>query len=198
MLTSMYTLKSDCQGFTLISLLTPTVDTTYCDGVLIACLKTSQFMLCNTGSSDVKKSSIWGLRIVGGNVDEVEISTVSTTQCPAHSDIHSSTGIPRQANTGGDGDRGRTWRKEWLVLISVIRLDRSHTQVLHFLSVTKMLRFVRYPSILLKHSDCMVTANWYMFWHCTCVAANPHHNTWQFTAVSKCYICVMNYPDTLT
>jgi len=30
------TLRSECQGLTLTPLLTPTVDTTYCDGVLIA------------------------------------------------------------------------------------------------------------------------------------------------------------------
>ena len=102
-----HTLRFDFQGFTLPALLTPTVDTTYCNVVLIACHETSQFMLCDT--SDVQKSSIWGLGSVGGNVDEVEISTVSTTQCPAHSDIHSSTDISREANTGEDGDsRGGT------------------------------------------------------------------------------------------
>ena len=105
-----FTLRSDCQGLTLIPLLTPTVDTTYCDGVLIACLKPCQFTLCDTGSSDVQESSIWGLGIIGVNVDEVEISTVSTTQCPAHSDIHSSIGFPRprEANTGKNGERGGT------------------------------------------------------------------------------------------
>ena len=67
-------------------------------------------MLCNTASGDVQKSSIWGLGSIGGNVDEVEISTVSTTQCPAHSDIHSFTDISREANTGEGGDgRGGTW-----------------------------------------------------------------------------------------
>ena len=65
-------------------------------------------MLCDTASGDVQKSSIWGLGSVGGNVDEVEISTVSTTQCPAHSDIHSSTDISRECNTGEGGDRGGT------------------------------------------------------------------------------------------
>ena len=63
-------------------------------------------MLCNTGSGDVQKSPIWGLGSVGGNVDEVEISTVSTTQCPAHSDIHSSASdIFREFNTGEGGGR---------------------------------------------------------------------------------------------
>ena len=47
-------------------------------------------MLCDT---DVQNSPIWGLGSIGGNVDEVEISTVSTTQCPAYSHIHSSTDI---------------------------------------------------------------------------------------------------------
>ena len=65
-------------------------------------------MLCDTGSGDVQKSLIWGLGSIGGNVDEVESSTVSTTQCPAHSDIHSSTDISREANTGEGGNRGRT------------------------------------------------------------------------------------------
>ena len=57
-------------------------------------------MLCDTGSGDVQKSSIWGLGNIGGNVDEVEISTVSTTQSPPHSDIHSSTDIFIEVNTG--------------------------------------------------------------------------------------------------
>ena len=102
------TFKSDCQGLTLIPLLITTVDTTYCDVVLIACHKASQFMLCDTGSGDVQKSPIWSLRSIGGNVDEVEISTVSTTQCPSHSDIHSSTDIFREVNTGEGEGRGGT------------------------------------------------------------------------------------------
>ena len=102
------TLRGDCQGFTLPSLLTLTVDTMYCDVVFIACHETSQFMLCDTGSGDVQKSPIWGLGSIGGDVDEVVISTVSTTQCPAHSDIHSSTDTFREANTGEGGDRGET------------------------------------------------------------------------------------------
>ena len=57
-------------------------------------------MLCDTASGDVEKSPIWSLWSVGGNADEVEISTVSTTQCPAHSDIHSSNDIFREVNTG--------------------------------------------------------------------------------------------------
>ena len=104
----MHTLRSDCQGLTLTLLLTPAVDTTYSDGVPIACLKPCQFTLCDTGSSDVQEPSIWGIRIVGVNVDEIEIWTVSTTQCPAHSDIHNSIGILREANTGEGGERRRT------------------------------------------------------------------------------------------
>ena len=65
-------------------------------------------MLCDIGSGDIQKSSIGGLWSIGGNVDEVEISTVSTTQCPAHSDIHSSTDISREVNTGKGGGRGGT------------------------------------------------------------------------------------------
>ena len=70
-------------------------------------------MLCDTGSGDIQKSPIWSLESIGGNVDEVEISTVSTTQCPAHSDIHSSTDISREVITGEGGYRGGTWRNEW-------------------------------------------------------------------------------------
>ena len=103
-----HTLRSDCQGPTLPPLLISTVDTTYCDVVLIACHKTSQFMSCDTGSGDVQKSPIWALESIGGDVDEVEISTVSTTQCPAHSDIHSSTDIFREVNTGEEGERRGT------------------------------------------------------------------------------------------
>ena len=84
----------------------------YCDIVLIACPETRQFMLCNTASGDVQKFSIWSLGSIGANVDEVEVSIVSITQCPAHSDTHSSTDIFRDANTGEGGDRGRTWRNE--------------------------------------------------------------------------------------
>ena len=69
-------------------------------------------MLCDTGG-DVQKSPIWRLGSIGGNADEVEISTVSTTQCPARSDIYSSTDIFREANTGKGGGRGGTWRIEW-------------------------------------------------------------------------------------
>ena len=111
-----HTLRSDCQGLTLTPLLTPTVDTTYCYVVFIACYETSQFTLCNTASGDVQKSSIWCQRSIGGNVDEVEISIVSITQCPAHSDIHNSTGILREVNTGEGGGRGGTWRNEELPL----------------------------------------------------------------------------------
>ena len=100
----MPTLRSDCKGLTLPP---TTVDTTYCNVVLIACHETSQFILCDIGSGDIQKSPIWGLGGIGGNVDEVEISTLSTTQCPAHSDIHSSTDIFTDVNTG-EVDRGWT------------------------------------------------------------------------------------------
>ena len=81
----------------------------YCGVVLIAYHKTSQYTLCNTGSGDVQKSSIWGLGSISGNVDEVEIGTVSTPQCPAHSDIYSFTDIFREVNTEEGGDRGEAW-----------------------------------------------------------------------------------------
>ena len=126
------TLRSNCQGLTLISLLIPTVDTTYCDAVLIACHETSQFILCDTASGDVQKSPIWGLGSVGGNADEVEIRTVSTTQCPAHSDIHSSTSdIFRDINTGECGDSGWTCMNVCvkilynIILVMLIILKRS-------------------------------------------------------------------------
>ena len=103
-------LRSDCQGLTLPPYQSPTVDTTYFDVVLIACHETSQFMLCDSGSGDVQKSPIWDLGSISGNVDEVGISTVSTTQSPAHSDIHRSTDISKEVNTREGGDRGGTWR----------------------------------------------------------------------------------------
>ena len=113
-LRSILTLRSDCQGLTLPPHQTTTVwgHTTYCDVVLIACHETSQFILCDTGSGDVQKSSIWGLGSVGGDVDEVKISSASTIQCPAHSYIHSTTNIFRDVNTGESSDRGGTWKKE--------------------------------------------------------------------------------------
>ena len=98
-------MRSYCQGLTPIAFKIPTVDTSYCDTILIACHETSQ---CDTGSGDVQKSPIWGLGSIGGDADEVEISIVSTTQCPAHSDIHSSTEIFREVNTVEGGDRGGT------------------------------------------------------------------------------------------
>ena len=73
-------------------------------------------MLCDTGSGDIEKSTMWGLESIGGNVDEVEISTFSTTQCPAHSDIHSSTDISREANTGEGGDSRGTWIDQFYIL----------------------------------------------------------------------------------
>ena len=104
------TLWSDCQGLTLPPHKTTTVHshTMYCNVVLVACHETSQLFLCDTGTGDVQKSPIWGLVSIGGNGDEVEISTVSTTQCPAHSEIHSSIDISREVNTGEGGDRGGT------------------------------------------------------------------------------------------
>ena len=101
---SVLTLRSDCQGLTLTSLLTPAVDTTYCDVVLIAYHETSQFILCDNGSGDIQKPPIWSLGCIGGNADEVEVSTVSTTQCPVHSYIHSFTDIFRELNTVEDGN----------------------------------------------------------------------------------------------
>ena len=89
-----------------MSLLTLAVDTTYCDIIIIASLKTSQFILCDTCIGDVQKPPIWDPESIGGNVDEVEINTVSTTQCPVHSDIHSSADIFREANTREGGYRG--------------------------------------------------------------------------------------------
>ena len=69
-------------------------------------------MLCDTASGDVQKSPIWGLGSIGGDVDKVEISTFSTTQCPANSATNNSTIISREANTGEGGDsRGGTCMK---------------------------------------------------------------------------------------
>ena len=99
---------SDFQGLTLTPLLIPTVHTMYCNVVLIVCMKASQFILCDTGVGEVQKSSIWGLRSGGSDADEVEISTVSTTQCPPHSYIHSSTNIFREVNTAKSRNRRRT------------------------------------------------------------------------------------------
>ena len=65
-------------------------------------------MLWDSAGRDVQKSSIWRLGSISGDVDEVEISTVSTTQCPAHSHIHNSTNVFRDVNTGEGGDRGGT------------------------------------------------------------------------------------------
>ena len=98
------TLRSNYQGLTFTPLLTPTVDTTYCNVVLQANNEISELILCDTGIGNVQKTIIWGLRSIGGNVDEVEISTVSSTQCPVHSHIHSSTEIFREVNTGKSGD----------------------------------------------------------------------------------------------
>ena len=102
-----HTFRSNCQGLTRMSLLTPTVDTTYCDVIIITRLKTSQLILCDTGSGDVEKPPIWDPESIACNVDEVEVSTVSTTQCPVHSDIYSSSYIFRESITGEGGDGGR-------------------------------------------------------------------------------------------
>ena len=50
---SAHTSRSNCQGLTLPPLLTTTIDTTYCDVVLIVFDETSQFILCNTSSGGV-------------------------------------------------------------------------------------------------------------------------------------------------
>ena len=99
------TLRCNCQGLTLIALLIPTVDTTYSDVVFIVCHKASY---CDTIRSDVQRSSIWGLGSIAGNVNEVEISTVYTTQFPVYSDNLSSTDIFCEVNTGEGRDRGWT------------------------------------------------------------------------------------------
>ena len=101
------TLRSNCQGLTRMSLLPPTVDTTYCDVIIITCLKTSQFILFGTGNSDVQKPPIWDLESIGCDVDEVEVNTVSTTRCPVHGNIHNSNDIFRESLTGEGGDQGR-------------------------------------------------------------------------------------------
>lgn len=109
-----HTLRIDRQGLTLTSFTSPTANTTYCDVVFISCLKTSQFMLCNTCSTDLQKCSIRGLGFISGNIDDVGFNTISTDQCPAHSNTHSSIGTIREANTGEGRERGGTWRSEWL------------------------------------------------------------------------------------
>ena len=53
--------------------------------------ETSELMVCDTSVGDVQKSPIWDLGRVGANVNEVEISSVSTTRSPPHSHIHTST-----------------------------------------------------------------------------------------------------------
>ena len=100
------TLRSNCQGVTLTPLPPPTVDSMYCDVVLIVCMKTSQLTLCDTGSGDVQKFSIWSIGSISGNGDEVVISTVSTT--PVHDKIYSSTGVFREVHTREGGHRGGT------------------------------------------------------------------------------------------
>ena len=102
---SKHALRSDCQELTFTPFLTPTVNTTYCDVVLIICHETSQL---DTACGDVQKSSIWDLGSIGGNVNEVGISTVFPTQCPVYNDVHSSTVIFTEVNTGESGDRWGT------------------------------------------------------------------------------------------
>jgi len=65
-------------------------------------------MLRDTASGDVQNSPIRGLGSIGGNGDEVEISTVSTTQWPVHSYIQRSTNISRQVNTRESRDSSGT------------------------------------------------------------------------------------------
>ena len=105
----MPTMWSNYQRLAVPPFKTFTVDTTHCNVVLIVCHQTSQFILCDT-ASDVQKPPVWGLGSVGGNVDEVEISTVSITEGPAHFDIHSSmaTDIFREMKTVECWNRGRT------------------------------------------------------------------------------------------
>ena len=100
-----HTLCSDCQGLTLPPLLISTVDTTYCNVVPNVCHKSNQFILCDIS---IQNFPIRGLGSIGGNVDEIEISTASLAQCPAQSHIHSSTSISREVNAGEGGDRGWT------------------------------------------------------------------------------------------
>ena len=114
-----HTLRSNSQDFT-IQTTTVCCHTTYCDVVLIACHKTSQFILCDTGSGDVQKSSIWGQGSIGVNVDEVKLSTVSTTQHPAHIDIHSSISIFSEVNTREGGDRGWTWNYIRVLIFKIV------------------------------------------------------------------------------
>ena len=100
-----HTLWCYYHGLTLPPLVTLTVDTTYCNVVPNVCHKTNQFTLCDIG---IQRSSIWGLGSIGGNVDEIEISTASIAQCPAQSHIHSPASISREVNAGKSGDRGWT------------------------------------------------------------------------------------------
>ena len=94
---------------TLPPLLTSTVDTTHCNVVSNVCHKTNQFILCDIG---IQNSPSLGS--IGGDVDEVEINATSLAQCPGQSHIHCSTSISREVNAGEGGDRGWTWRDEWL------------------------------------------------------------------------------------
>ena len=110
------TLTSNFPRLTLNTLLIPTVDTTYSDVVLIVCHETSY---CDTRRSDVQRSSIWGLGSIGVNVNEVEIGSVSSTQCPVYSDNLSSTDIFCELNTREGRDRGWTWSRVDLLWMSV-------------------------------------------------------------------------------
>ena len=110
------TLRSNCLGLTLNTLLIPTVDTTYSDVVLIVYHESSY---CDTSRSDVQDSIIQGLGSVGCNVNEVEIGSVSSTQCPVYRDIHSSIDIFSEFNTREGRDRGWTWSRVDVLWISV-------------------------------------------------------------------------------
>ena len=97
---SIYTLKSNCPGFVHSPSLSDHHSLHYSLWrVLTAWSKTSQFILFDTGSGDVQKSPMWCLRSIGGNADEVEISTISTIN------IYSSISIVRWVNTGEGEER---------------------------------------------------------------------------------------------
>ena len=103
-----HTMRFDGKSVTFTPFLTATVHTMYCDVVLIACLKVSQFILSDTGSGDVQKSPIWDLGSIGCNADEVKINPMIIPQCPVYSDIYSSTDISREVDTGQGWNRWKT------------------------------------------------------------------------------------------
>ena len=63
-------------------------------------------MLCDITGGDVQKSPIWGLGSIGRDADEVEITTVSTAQCPAHSHIYIFVVKVRQVMAGNVDNMG--------------------------------------------------------------------------------------------